>query len=314
MKKTQVSLLLVTILLGFGLLLTVRLPADNPFWVSLQNSGHAPIFAILFIAFFFLATAFSPNIKKSKAALLAIVGALVIAGLSEFLQMFLAGRAATLSDFLTDLVGIGAGLLITLGLVFRKKVLLAGVCLLAGLAIVAGAFYEPVTWAMAFKARDTNAPTLLDFESTLEAKFLFANDSAIERRPAPNGWTEKSSDNMVGAITFQKGRWPVVKFQRVYPNWQGFDAVAFEMYNAEDERIRMTFRIDDVHHNYTTEDRLNHTFWLQPGHNSIRVSLDEVRNAPATRETDMANIKDIMWFASKVKRPLRVYLDNVRLE
>ncbi|MEM7280736.1 MAG: hypothetical protein AAF438_03820, partial [Pseudomonadota bacterium] len=237
----------------------------------------------------------------------------LLAGLSEFLQQFLANRAATLQDLLIDFVGIGAGTLLALAIAGKFTPFLRVLLGLTGVCLVTAAFYKPFSWAAAYDVRNKNVPALVNFESKWEANFFFTNDASIERTSPPPAWTQKSADGIVGSITYRKGRWPVFKFQEIYPDWRGYSHIKFEMYNAESERIRMTFRVDDVHHNYSQEDRLNHRFWLMPGHNAVSIPLTTIKEAPVGRDMDMSAIKDIMWFASKVEKPLRVYLGDVRL-
>ena len=313
MIRLNVWLPSLLILVLLSLLLTVRLPADNPFWVSLQNSGHSIVFALLLAAFFFLFN--GPNKLRSGKTLVAACGAsLAAAAGSEFAQQFLEGRSATVSDFYIDLTGIIAGALVCLALFSNAPRMTKRILGATGVALALVPFYQPMAWAAAYKVRDTNVPLLLGFDSRWEGKFYFTNDSEFERSHPPAEWKEKRGSDYVGRITYHAGRWPTFKFQNIYPDWRDYNNVSFDLFNAENERVRMTFRVDDKHHNYTEEDRLDYRFWAPPGHSRIEIPLEMIRHAPKSRETDLSQIKDVMWSANRIERPIRIYLDNVRLD
>jgi hypothetical protein len=48
--------------------------------------------------------------------------------------------------------------------------------------------------------------------------------------------------------------------------------------------------------------------------NQFRVSLEEIRKAPADREMDMARINTIVLFAAYPDETYTVSIDNIRLE
>lgn len=310
MKKI---LALTGLALGFGLLLTVKLPAHNPIWVSLQNSGHALVFAGLFCAAYYLLSSLKSQISTPWRIAGAFIICTVLALLSEFIQQFLANRAATVSDLIFDGVGIIAGVMIVFLVRRGSRIVVRLACFVVASSLLLTAFYEPISWSASYRYRDNNAPVLVDFESVFENNFHYVNASSLDVSVPPPSWKEKPGASRVGKITYLKGRWPVFKFQHVYPDWTGYETISFEIFNAEAERVRMTFRIDDIHHNYTNEDRLDYRYWAEPGHNKITIPLTVVRDAPENRETDMENIKDIMWMAHQVETPKRIYLDNVRL-
>ena len=322
MKPLKIILPLVIVITGFGLLLTVKLPATNPFWVETQNSGHALIFGIVALAFLSLSkTLFGTGLSTIAHYLVAFVASLAAGVLSEFMQQFLVNRDATAYDLLIDFLGIVAFLLLAWvfesdennGLVKWKRSL-KPFLVLTSLSLILFAFAQPILWAGAYNHRDKNIPVLSNFESFWERQFYFFNDGLFEVVNPPNLLDQADVGKRVAKITYFAGRWPTFKIQRVYPDWRGYDFVAFDLYNAESERIRMTFRVDDKDHNYTNQDRFDHRFWAVPGLNQIRLPLDAIRTAPTHREMDMSQIKDIMWSANQVTEARRVYLDNVRLE
>ena len=66
-------------------------------------------------------------------------------------------------------------------------------------------------------------------------------------------------------------------------------------------------------HDQAFEDRFHQKFILRPGWNDLRISLAEVRHAPAGREMDMHEIEGFGMFVIRQKRPLVIYLDYVYL-
>ena len=61
-------------------------------------------------------------------------------------------------------------------------------------------------------------------------------------------------------------------------------------------------------------DRFNRRIVLQPGAQQVRISLQEVKSAPATREMDMEHVVNINVFAYMLKEERVVFFDNFRLQ
>ena len=76
-------------------------------------------------------------------------------------------------------------------------------------------------------------------------------------------------------------------------------------------------RIHDQQHeqsDYLYSDRFQQSTRLKSGWNHMTINLIDVIRAPKTRLMDIASIANIHFFASNLKQPRVIYLDNLRLE
>ena len=99
-------------------------------------------------------------------------------------------------------------------------------------------------------------------------------------------------------------------------NWESYRWFQFSAYNPSARPITITCRINDRRHvigpqNYN--DRFNRRYTLPQGWSTILIDLKDVRNAPSQRQMDMRHIKGIGFYATKLKKPHILYIDDVKL-
>ena len=88
------------------------------------------------------------------------------------------------------------------------------------------------------------------------------------------------------------------------------------LFNPGQEPLTLTLRINDLAHDRGDNaygDRFNTRLVLDPGANTFAINLDDVRNAPASRHMDMANVRRLGLFAVRLPAPRTVYLSDLRL-
>ena len=86
------------------------------------------------------------------------------------------------------------------------------------------------------------------------------------------------------------------------------------MYSPLDRAVDLGLRIDDAVHDNTFPDRFNRRITVAPGRNEIRVPLDQVRAAPATRPMQMHRIRRVLLFGGIPGEAFTLYVDDFRLE
>jgi hypothetical protein len=99
-------------------------------------------------------------------------------------------------------------------------------------------------------------------------------------------------------------------------NWEGYDSLFFALFNPLTEPLSVTCRIHDWQHVLNKEpykDRFNRRLVLHLGWNLIKISLAEVKNAPANRTMDLKRIINLGIFATRLSYPIDIYVDDVRL-
>ena len=87
------------------------------------------------------------------------------------------------------------------------------------------------------------------------------------------------------------------------------------MTNAGPSELSLVFRILDVTHDWSHEDRFNLPLVIAPRtRTTVRIALPAVEAAPATRRMDMARIANVMLFGRPPATTGALYVSRVWLE
>ena len=99
-------------------------------------------------------------------------------------------------------------------------------------------------------------------------------------------------------------------------DWTSVRSLKASFYNPDETPLQITCRIHDLQHTdgyQEYEDRYNRSFLLTPGWNQIEIDLDEVEEAPLSRNMDMTHIRGVGLFVVSLPEPRTLYIDEVRL-
>lgn len=152
-------------------------------------------------------------------------------------------------------------------------------------------------------------PVLSDFESERQLLDWSGN---IERVQEPVAQGQFSLALHLGTARYSGGG-----LDHLVGDWSGYDYLNFELYHPGEEPLPFTLRINDTQHDLNDgryEDRFNQRFSAQPGWNSYRIALKDVRSAPEGRAMNMTSIQRLEFFATELPEENIIYLDNLRLE
>ena len=249
------------------------------------------------------------------------MGVLVLGFLTEGLQSYSATRHSEVSDVVHDLIGAMCGL----GLFFTYDPQVTGkwaqwrqfpqhMIIRLCVVLVIGITLLPVVgWTYAYWDRAERFPSILQFASAWEMKFVKAADSELQVVPPPVGW-EKPVHDKVGRVVFHAKKYPGIRLEEPYPDWQGYTTFQLDIFSNLQMPQSLAIRIDDVHHNNEYSDRFNRRLAISPGLNHIQIPLDDIRVAPDGREMDLSSIRRVLLFAVNPPKEFILYLDNIRLE
>ena len=299
----------------------VQLPDDTFFQRELNNSGHTPLFGLVALMVLALSrlSLMSFRWPPHWHYGIALVLSSVLGLFSELIQM--AGpRDADLIDFIRDLAGILSFLAIhySFGSIdksrgqqrsrrIRLRVGLSGAILLLGslvpLGLVGGSYLH----------RDQAFPRIADFESYWENLFLLPNDADLRILPNPVNLNDTIDNNAVEVI-LGLTKYPGLVLSEVYPDWRGYKFLTFEVFSKRTDTISLEARINDIRHNKTYYDRFNRPLAIAPGLNKFRISLEDVKKAPRSREMEMDQMRAFVLFAISPTESFTFYIDNVILE
>ncbi|MHA7879424.1 MAG: VanZ family protein [Saccharospirillum sp.] len=99
-------------------------------------------------------------------------------------------------------------------------------------------------------------------------------------------------------------------------DWRGYTNLRIEVYNPQLVPVSLNLRIQDQAHQQRGlgfSDRYTLPFIAEHGWNTVEVALDEVLNAPETRQMQMARIAQLEVFTTNLSEPAVIYLDHLRL-
>jgi hypothetical protein len=72
-------------------------------------------------------------------------------------------------------------------------------------------------------------------------------------------------------------------------------------------------RVHDALHNNEWNDRYRKLFRVEPGFQTIRASLEDIRTGPQNRSLDMKRIAGFALFTINLERSITFYIGDVRL-
>lgn len=249
------------------------------------------------------------GLRFPKQAGLLLVFTLIVGASIELLQYGFI-RTPSVHDVVRDIIGT----LATLAFLAPQRVALSKNVLrsfqTSTALLVIGALF-PFTGAITdeYIARKS-FPVLSSFESPFEmSRWECRSGCSIVKGVAPDGG---GSLKVPLATTLYSG----VSLRYFIRDWRGYSFLNFNIFNESQEPLRMTCRIHDKWHRARGNkysDRYNVRLTLSPGWNSIRIPLADVASAPRERKMDMAEIRSVGFFVTRLKKEMNVYVDDLVL-
>ena len=319
-KSLRLWLLLAGIAFVFIIFFTLKMPADTFFWGQVDNAGHAPLFGILslFILEIMLISRPSATGRRWFYYLLAFLITIFFGAATEYIQKY-THADPDIHDWFRDIAGATAFLAVFAiydskrisahNFIGRFKfiiIIIAGLIILATwipLAMVSGAYLY----------RNHEFPTLIEFNSYWDKQFIVGYDIQLEDVAPPTGWTNPPQGR-VGKITFLPAQYPTLAIEQPYSNWTNREKLYINIYSDNDTTVSLVLRINDVHHNYSFDDRYNTDFKVNPGLNLIAIPLADVVRAPKSRPMNMKKITNLAIFAVNPPKPFTLYFGKFYLQ
>lgn len=306
MKKTLSPWFFVVLALGILLTVTAALPPHLALFRVLEDSAHAPMFAL--ITALLLRTrirAGQPHRSVGTIVALVVAAALAIAVATELLQFLIPYKDPSIHDLLSDSAGIviatSAWLLFAQGGSRTAVHAPARIALCtASLLALLYALVPLATCLAAYQRRNAQLPQLLQPSHPLDAYFISTTPaySRLER-----GFDMAKHHAL--RLTLPAGLdYPGFALSEPYPDWSGYETLLMTAENRGTGFLQMRLRIHDATHDEQMDDRFNTTLALAPGERQeFRIPLEAVAALPNGRTLDLRAVAGLVMFRPVTAAP-----------
>lgn len=276
---------------------------------TFHESLHVPVFGIIAVCLLLITPS---HWKKGKRLLVAFGTTIVLAALSEIAQIPTA-RDASFNDFIADL--FGAAGFVAIAIVFSSSISVpkgrGRYLIILGIALIAWPLLPLAKVSSAYLERNQALPSLVRFDQQFGHAFFRLQNSDFRKilRPGTN--------TVAAEISLQDGPWPGIIFHDLWPNWEPYSVLVFEINNPEGVSLPINIRVHDRAHRNGDQpygDRFNRSVVLAPGTQTIRIALADIQSAPTGRQMNMTEIDGLVVFCTQQESGRRFVLHDIRLE
>ncbi|MEM7610320.1 MAG: hypothetical protein AAF270_01495 [Pseudomonadota bacterium] len=244
---------------------------------GLRNAGHIPLFGLVSLIVLRL-------MRGTRRPLLnTVIGCLLIAGVAE-LSQFVFGGEPDWRDGFSDLIGIAlflsAARLATTHPVGAAK---RGLMLL----LIALSLAPMSYWLLQWGLKRAAAPCLTSSHWQWMSPLY---------RPDHASFSPSLRDPGQIVMTFDSQQYAGMTLTDPMTDWREFDYLALTVFAAAGSEGDLTLRVHDVRHSHEFSDRFNETLTLSTRPTTHRISLNDIRDAPANRRIDLAQIRELKVF------------------
>lgn len=319
-KSSRISVLFAGIVFLFIIFFTLKMPGDTFFWHEFENSGHAPLFGILSLFILEIMLLSSPRSAKRRWVyyLLAFFITIVFGAGTEFIQRYTHGDP-DIHDWIRDVAG-AAAFLSLFALYDSKRISAPGkigpyrfIIIIIAILIMAATFVPLAIISEAYIQRNHKFPTITEFDSYWDGKFLAPQNAQLVAVDPPSGWPDPPRGH-VGMLTFMPGAYPGLVIDEPYPDWTNREKLYANIYSEYDTTITLALGINDAHYDYSPEDQYNAEIKIAPGMNVMTIPLAEVKRAPKSRSMDMKRITQVAIYVVNLPQSFTLYLGNFYLQ
>jgi len=270
------------------------LPGEGKYAGVLQDSCHAPAFAVLSLITLTLLARLRPRALLVQCAL--TVGTMCLLACGTELLQGLIGRDAELEDAMSDVAGSlgAAGVWSYLQLRGAGRAGRNGRILAVLLCVGVFAWWVAplLKCGSAYWRRDAQFPVLAQFHSARDLYFLDRGglDTRIVAAAADD-------PNTALQVTLNASRWPGIAILEPVPDWHNYHALALDLGNPGTTALTLHLRVNDHQHDGTFDDRFNTNLVLPPhARTVVTFPLEQIASAPRTRRMDLRRISTLILF------------------
>ena len=228
---------------------------------------------------------------------------ILLLGIAIELLQPLFGRSAGLRDIWQNMIGAAAGVSLLAPRGAPRTLFMVTAAALVVLELQGPAF---ALWDRGTAHRQF--PVLSEFETRFEHRRWSSG--------VPDDTVARTGERSLRLDLEPEARDAGTTLRRSFGDWSGYAWLEMSLYNPDDEPLRMTVSIRDrlsLKHGDPYHDRFDRSFTLERGWNDLRISIADIREAPAERSLHLSDLAEVEIFTSTHQQHHTFYLDRVRL-
>ncbi len=289
-------------------MLLAPIPKSSRFVGAFTNAGHLVLGALVTWAFYTLFR--RRRVRRLPAAIGAWLLGFLLLGVMEAIQG-LVGRGPSWHDVAANGLGCALTLVWLLGMRgngARAKMwtgCMAGMILLAGLA-------RPILHGIDALRQQHSFPLLASFEDPLELSRWRTTENCVIARDTRH--VTRGANAL--RVDLRPGPWPGITFASPPRDFrrETYNALVFDIFVDGSKPLSLTLKAADLAHNESYEDAFHRTSTLNPGANTVRITLEDMRRGPKARTLNLTRMMSIQMFVESLNEPRTFFMDHVRLE
>jgi VanZ family protein len=310
MKRNFVRIMASAVILALLMVIHFATPSRSGLWLqTFYDSMHVLFFGVIAVCILVATPLHWPRRKRLLTVLMAV---LALSALSETAQIP-TGRDASFNDLLAD--WFGAAGFIAVAIVFSASISVpkgrGRYLILVGIALIAWPLLPLAKVSAAYLERSQLIPELANFDSRFGDMFFYVQNAELRK------FRRSGEPTYSAEVSLGDGPWPGIIFHDLWPNWEPYTALVIEIENPETESLLVNVRVHDRTHKLGDQphaDRFNMSYELQQGRHTLRIPLEEIRNAPRGRKMNLSQIEGIVVFCSAGNAGRQFQLAEIRLE
>ena len=275
-------------------------------WRAAFNAGHLPLFGIVALVAEAQLRRSRPRDTCLQHALWALAATTVLGVAAETLQTLVPNRNASLVDVARNIAGSLAFLVAAAAWRGRREwrpAVRASALAFAAILLIVGAA-ELARAVAVHVAMRQSLPVVARLDGAWwEHEVVDPCANVLE----PSGATG------MARLTLNPAAYSGLALDEPWPDWRAYAALELQIRIPSVAPLQVSLRINDAEHDNSYRDRFNTVIDLQPGMNSVRISLEDVRRAPARRPMDLAHIRAVMLFVHDLDHQRALEIGPIRL-
>ena len=285
----------------------VEPPDTTLFWDGVFDAGHTLLFAVVMWLTLLLIRQLLPWLSPAPAIAFAIT--LLLAALSEGVQLLQPTRNPNAADFLRDAAGALLAWLLYAAARSGVRRRNAWALRTGAVLILVGVAVQFLLILDVYDKRDGAFPTLARFDgSTWETRLMRLGNASLTAPPPGAG------PDLPRRLALSPGPTAGFTMSEPVPDWTGYERLVFDARTSASTPVQLTVRVFDRFYRGGDQNAFvrNVTITSQP--QRIEIPLKDIRVGPRRRELDLRQVRGVSLFVWRLQHPVELQLEPLRLE